>query len=494
MISSRIYLLFAGLSPFLLLSPAIAKVPLSDSASGMTCGFHMAGTKAEWLRRGGDWTDANGVPYGDLAYAVESIRPTTTRQHIEWDVTMLVREWLAGQQPFGALLMRAIPGSPDGVINFASRENADSSAQPSLVIEWSDGTKTQLKPTADTSINCTTYKSLGSGAQFGVGGKERAVVVFPVTPDVKRTIKRAQLFLTTDKQWGRGADVGVFRLTPPWSLDNPVRSGLAAAYPGDKDIAYHPSVFFATGFEARKWQTEWSTYGKSSLAETVSARELNGFEPLQGKALRVRLVPDQNLGLDLRYDFAKLHGTEPEEAYFRYYLRFGENWKPTLDGGKLPGFAGTYNRGGWGMRKSDGTNGWSARGSFFRNSGAAPDMVGYAGVGSYVYHADIQGAESENIGWGMGPTGRLRLNQWYSIEQYVHMNDPGQSNGVLRAWIDGQLVFERADLRFRDIPALKIENLWFNVYHGGVAKPPHDMTLYLDNVVIAREYIGPLVD
>ena len=74
------------------------------------------------------------------------------------------------------------------------------------------------------------------------------------------------------------------------------------------------------------------------------------------------------------------------------------------------------------------------------------------------------------------------------------MNELGKSNGVLRAWIDGQLVFERTDLRFRDIPELKIENVWFNVYHGGVAKPPHEMTLYIDNVVIAREYIGPFPD
>lgn len=28
----------------------------------------------------------------------------------------------------------------------------------------------------------------------------------------------------------------------------------------------------------------------------------------------------------------------------RYYLRFGDNWKPVVDGGKLPGFAGTYNK------------------------------------------------------------------------------------------------------------------------------------------------------
>ena len=39
---------------------------------------------------------------------------------------------------------------------------------------------------------------------------------------------------------------------------------------------------------------------------------------------------------------------------------------------------------------------------------------------------------------------------------------------------------------------LKIEQLWMNVYHGGKAPSPYDQHLFIDNVVIAREYIGPM--
>jgi hypothetical protein len=63
---------------------------------------------------------------------------------------------------------------------------------------------------------------------------------------------------------------------------------------------------------------------------------------------------------------------------------------------------------------------------------------------------------------------------------------------VLRAWIDGQLVFERTDVRYRVVPTLRIEELWMNVYHGGTAKAQKDMSLYIDNVVVARRYIGPM--
>ena len=74
----------------------------------------------------------------------------------------------------------------------------------------------------------------------------------------------------------------------------------------------------------------------------------------------------------------------------------------------------------------------------------------------------------------------------------MRLNTPGEDNGILQAWVDGQLVFERTDLRFRDTRDLKIESVWFNVYHGGLERAPHDLGLYIDNVVIARKYIGPM--
>ena len=72
------------------------------------------------------------------------------------------------------------------------------------------------------------------------------------------------------------------------------------------------------------------------------------------------------------------------------------------------------------------------------------------------------------------------------------MNTPTLNDGVLRAWVDGRLAFEKTDLRFRDIEALKVEEVWMNVYHGGTAPSPHDQHLYVDNLVIASSYIGPM--
>jgi hypothetical protein len=116
-------------------------------------------------------------------------------------------------------------------------------------------------------------------------------------------------------------------------------------------------------------------------------------------------------------------------------------------------------------------------------------------IGYYCYHADMRGKYGEH--WTFTP--RLRHGRWYCVEQYCKLNTPGppgekgRNDGVLRGWIDGAPAFEKADIRFRDVDALKIEDVWVNVYHGGATPvPPADIHLYLDNLVIARRPIGPV--
>ncbi len=195
--------------------------------------------------------------------------------------------------------------------------------------------------------------------------------------------------------------------------------------------------------------------------------------------------------MNMGFDFADELGFEPDEIYFRYYLRFADDWE-TSDGGKLPGISGTYGVAGWGGRPSDGTNGWSARGTFHLVPPAGNPFEQSVPIGNYVYHADMTGQYGDIDLWQLGYRGILEKNRWYSVEQFLRMNTPGENDGVLRAWVDGRLAYERTDWRWRDIDALKIERIWMNVYHGGTAAVPQDVHLYIDNVVIANRYIGPL--
>jgi hypothetical protein len=139
-----------------------------------------------------------------------------------------------------------------------------------------------------------------------------------------------------------------------------------------------------------------------------------------------------------------------ERAYLEYKLRFAEDFDWVL-GGKLPGFMG-----GQVTNKvvPDGTDGWSAR--FMWREG---------GQGSvYSYHPDQGGP------WG--ETFRLD-NFWFqkgvehTIGLEVVMNTPGQYDGIIRTWLDGVLVVEETDMRFRDIPDLHIDGIVFSTFFGG---------------------------
>lgn len=116
-------------------------------------------------------------------------------------------------------------------------------------------------------------------------------------------------------------------------------------------------------------------------------------------------------------------------------------------------------------------------------------MSGLTQLGTYAYHAEMKGQYGDFWLW---PGALLARNRWYCIEQYVRLNRPGISDGILRVWVDGRLAMERSDIRMRNVDQLHIETVWLNAYHGGAEKSPQDQHFYIDNVVVARRYIGPM--
>jgi polysaccharide lyase-like protein len=269
------------------------------------------------------------------------------------------------------------------------------------------------------------------------------------------------------------------------------RLGLAARYPRDRGIARDPDVLMSTGFDAPSWQKLWSYVSPRGSSERIERAPQLGFVPLDGAALQVRIPRGQNIALDMGYRFAEKHGSEPEEIYFRYYLRFANDWRPAVDGGKLPGISATYAQTGWGGRKADGTTGWSLRGQFFAMPEMGNPFHAATPIGTYAYHADMAESFGDAWPWTANGRGLLERDRWYCIEQYVKVNTPGSKDGILRAWIDGDLVFEKSDLHLRDVATIRIEQIWMNVYYGGVNPSPSDLHLFIDNVVVARKYIGP---
>ena len=133
--------------------------------------------------------------------------------------------------------------------------------------------------------------------------------------------------------------------------------------------------------------------------DTVAEDPALKFEPHRGKALRVRVPQGGNLGCNLMYRFLKRTGAEPEEIWLRYYVRLADDWDPAGQGGKFPGISGTYNRAGWGGRRVNGSDGWSARGSF------SPQRNGETPIGFYCYHVDMRGRYGSIWVWDPGSPG-----------------------------------------------------------------------------------------
>jgi hypothetical protein len=274
----------------------------------------------------------------------------------------------------------------------------------------------------------------------------------------------------------------MFRLRQLLSLLllNPVGSHALA----EEELQNDPAVLFSTGFEDADWLEKWDG-GKRETVAVIDKDPARKFEPLHGKALSITTPKGEHYGASIEFPFKKTEDGEPTEIFFRYYLRFGNDWNPD-GGGKLPGIGGTYGKGGWGGRPSDGNNGWSARGLFTgQKDGKTP-------IGFYCYHAEMKGQYGENWLWDRDQLGFLENNRWYCLEQYVKLNTIGKSDGILRAWVDGKLAFEKTDVRMRNTPTIKIQNIWINFYHGGRDPASSEDHAFLDNVVISRKYIGPI--
>lgn len=243
-------------------------------------------------------------------------------------------------------------------------------------------------------------------------------------------------------------------------------------------------VLFTCDFEKDDWFIAWGARARPQNVDIVAADPARRFTALSGKALRVKVNKGDHYGTSVEYRFQRQHGVEPEEIYFRYHLRLGDDWNPQR-GGKLPGIAGTYGKAGWGGRPVNGADGWSARGQFEgRRDGKTP-------IGFYCYHMDMKGRYGSQWIWERDGLGFLENNRWYCVEQYVKLNTPGKADGVLRGWVDGRLAFDKTDVRMRATDSLKIEMVWLNVYLGGSWTAESDHHLYIDNVAISRQPIGP---
>ncbi len=281
-------------------------------------------------------------------------------------------------------------------------------------------------------------------------------------------------------------------------------SGIAARYPGDAGIRADTDVVFAEDFEAvsgssltfdANWSNVWGL-----LAITTAAGDVHAG----ARALEVTATePERSQGAV--HDF----GTSGlDKLFVRYYMKYHPDF-PGMHHTGIDIFAGAP---GVGQGDATGVRPDGVR-SFQALLDTLSPMFDWSPPGNrppgllevYCYHMDQLGDYGDifySTGEGNGnlalfgetfvprPNVTPERGQWYSFELMVQANAPGSRDGRVAFWVDGRLAGDFPNLRFRTVDALRINQVIITTY---VSELSSNQTVWYDDIVAARSYIGPMV-
>ncbi|ELZ06396.1 hypothetical protein C482_01210 [Natrialba chahannaoensis JCM 10990] len=202
------------------------------------------------------------------------------------------------------------------------------------------------------------------------------------------------------------------------------------------------------------------------------------------RALQLRVQEGDHWGASTHYDF--------EDGLFELTgrVQFGldTGWEMT---GRYPANCRLWNcamalgEGSAGGGMPDGTNGWSNR-LYITNQGSDPDGPFY--LLSHTYHLD-QNQDHDFVmdgePYALGQP-EIVPGNWYEFEYYVCVNTvtDGEANpdGIVRYWLDDDLVYEREDLRFTTDHADNIiDSNGPAGHYGGQYTAPQNLYAYYDD-------------
>ncbi len=166
-----------------------------------------------------------------------------------------------------------------------------------------------------------------------------------------------------------------------------------------------------------------------------------------------------------------------EELYLTYRVRFwGDDWEGPSYHGKLPGLCGSEGCPGGGNPPTH-EDGFSTRYMFHDTST----------LFFYLYHAAMPSQYGEGVQFDPYVNSP---GQWRTVTQRVVLNTPGQANGIVEGFLDGELVAQKTDMDFRNASDQYISTLIFANFLGGSGEDPADYgdepTNDFDDIMIYR--------
>jgi hypothetical protein len=263
-------------------------------------------------------------------------------------------------------------------------------------------------------------------------------------------------------------------------------SALAAAAGASEPPADETSVFFMEDFESgdlEKWDPRGSDLNSPNL-KLISdpARVLFGKYSLE-----ITAPPGRNSGAKVTTWF--LPGFDV--VYARWYCMFA----PDFEQGRGMHFVNLLGGTPGDIYAAMGKAGTRPTGRDFFNTGFEP-WHGHGrhaipgAMAFYSYHPEMKRSRDGRY-WGTlfttDPPFVIERGRWYCMEIMLKCNTPGRHDGEQAAWIDGEKVLHVKDIRWRDIPELKIHAFWLDLYvHDGLQVN----RVYFDDVALGHSYIG----
>ncbi|MGK7395292.1 MAG: polysaccharide lyase, partial [Candidatus Cyclobacteriaceae bacterium M3_2C_046] len=235
-------------------------------------------------------------------------------------------------------------------------------------------------------------------------------------------------------------------------------------------------VIFKVNFENREpgpyaesdWEKDWLYPDWANHAEGYG--QIIGHE--YGNCLKLPVKKGSFLFDGSAYQWWTRFYDEYDELYFSYKIYFSDVFASEDLRGKLPGLAGGTGKMSGGDLP-DGKTGWSARYMFHST-----------GFRFYLYHPDnyhngyyndpqpVEGKKYYGQSVLFNDGLHYEHSRWMTITQRIVLNTPGQKDGFVEGFIDGRLQAREINLRFRDVPSLAIDKIFFAVFLGGSGDPP----------------------
>ena len=268
--------------------------------------------------------------------------------------------------------------------------------------------------------------------------------------------------------------------------------GLAAKYPGDAGLGDDPAVLLFEDFETQpklvSWMKKGGWFGVKKIARGEGL-ELTGKIAAAGKrSLRFNLKTGKKSAGGI------MHLLKPSrKLYFRYYRMFEKNWE--WPRGYGPHDVGIY---GW-KGKFPGPAGcdlfflvdfWMSADTMLRVGTPRQKINPSAWLKKKKFAPPPPGGHG--VPWNKSKPDKIVPRKWHCVEVMVELSSPGKEDGATMLWVNGKLVSDVKGLPLRDEE--HGDMLFTMFFLSGYFHPgsPKDQTHWMDQVVIATEYIGPI--